>query len=292
MDKICELKPAKTLDEQIDVLKEHGMVIDDNENAKKILSRINYYRFKAYGLGLRLNDRYYNGVTFERIYEIYKFDKYLRNSLREILESIEISLRTNIAYNLSIKYGPEAHLNTSLFKNERYHNGFLKKLQDEVNRNSKELFIKHHIEKYNGRFPIWVILEVASFGTLSKMYSNLNITDQKLISRSFCGLNNFILTGGLPNISHVRNICAHHGKLYNTKINIIPKLHKKYEKYDIDKTRIFASILVIKELIISNNETEWKMFVIKLESLIESSLHAIDLNLIGFIDNWKEVLEL
>ena len=285
-----ELKTPRTVDEQINILREHGMDIEDEEYSVKVLSRINYYRFTPYALHRKFNNKYICGTSFQNTHRLYEFDKKLRNSLIEILESIEILMKTNIAYTLSNKYGADAHTRSELFQKEELHIKFLKELEKEVKRNSKEGFVKHHKKKYNGNFPIWVIVELASFGVISRMYANLLKEDQRLIARSSIGLDYSLLLGGLPNLSHVRNICAHYGKLYNRKINILPKLHKNYNGYNIDKTKIFATILVIKEFMLKNNSEEWEMFLIKLESLIDSYSDVLDLNLIGFKENWKEIL--
>lgn len=292
MSNKISLKNPRTLEEQVNILKEHGMKIEDKENAIKILSKINYYRFVSYALHKKKNDRYISGTRFIDTYRLYEFDKKLRNIIMSILETIEIAIKTNIAYNISNRHGSDAHTKNEIFKDEKLHSGFLKELDKEVYRNRKESFVKHHKDKYNGKFPIWVIIELASFGMVSRMYSNLIREEQRIISRSWADLDFKLLLGGLPNLAHVRNICAHYSKLYNRKINILPKLHKKYNKYDIDKTKIFASILVIKEFTIKNNNNEWDMFLIQLESLIEAYSDVVNLELIGFKSEWKEILYL
>lgn len=286
------LKDPRTLEEQVNILKEHGMKIEDKENAIKILSKINYYRFNSYALHKKKNNRYIDGTSFIDTYRLYEFDKKLRNSIMSILETIEIAIKTNIAYNISNRHGADAHTKSEIFKNEELHRGFLEELDKEIHRNRKEEFVKHHKNKYNGNFPVWVIIELASFGVVSRMYSNLVTEEQKVISRSCIGLDFKLLLGGLPNLTHIRNICAHYSKIYNRKINILPKLHKKYNKYNIDKTKIFATILVIKEFAIKNNNIEWDMFLIQLESLIEAYSDVVDLDLIGFKNEWEEILYL
>lgn len=287
------LKSPKTLEEQVNILKEHGMEIEDEEFAINVLSKINYYRFVSYALHKKRNKRYIQRTSFNDTYRLYEFDKKLRNSLMNILESIEVSIKTNIAYNIANRHGAEGHVKSEIFKNEKLHSEFLEKLYKEVERNKKEPFVIHHKSNYKGRFPIWVIIELASFGAVSRMYSNLLREDQRVIAKSWVNLDYKLLLGGLPNLSYIRNICAHYKKIYNRKLTIIPRLHKKYNKYNIDKTKIFASILVIKEFTIrNNNEREWDMFLIQLESLIETYSDVVDLDLIGFTKRWREILNL
>ena len=101
-----EVKPFKTLDEQIDILIDRGLIIEDRLFAKKSLSMINYYRFSAYTLTLRTDNTFYNNVTFNNVLDLYYFDKELRGLLMRVLESIEVSMRTHISYHHSKKYGP------------------------------------------------------------------------------------------------------------------------------------------------------------------------------------------
>lgn len=292
MEEIRKLKLPKSFDEQLEILLKHNMIIEDRDKAIDILNKVNYYRFNGYALRFKKNNRYIDGTTFGKIHSIYQFDKSLRHSLMEALEIIEISLRTSIEYNLAQRHGSEAHLNQTIFVNKRYHAEFVACLTKELERNSKELFVKHHIINYNNKFPIWVVLELSSFGTLSKMYKNLVVPEQKVISKHFCNLNYSLLTGGIYHLSYVRNICAHHSRIYDKNLRILPKLHKKYDKYEIDKTKIFASILVIKEFLLYRNKTEWDMFHIKIESLIEAYQGVINLDSIGFKPEWREILNL
>ena len=95
---VLEVKQFKTIDEQIKILESRGLIIDDREKAKQSLSNLNYYRLSGYTLTLRKNDRFYKNVKFSEVMQIYNFDMELRAALMYLLESIEISMRTYIAY--------------------------------------------------------------------------------------------------------------------------------------------------------------------------------------------------
>ncbi len=101
------------------------MIVDNEEEAIKILKRTNYYRLTAYALQFKDGDNYNNKVSFETMYNLYKFDEKLRHLIMEILEGIEISLRTYMAYNLSIKYGAEAYTNQVIFKDIKSYTGYI-----------------------------------------------------------------------------------------------------------------------------------------------------------------------
>lgn len=299
MEEDIELKKPKTFEEQLKILEDRQMRIDDKEDAIKVLKTTNYYRLTVYALQFKKDDNYGNKIFFNDMYKLYKFDKRLRHLILEILESIEISLRTYMAYHLSIKYGAEAHKNSDLFKDKelyngyddiygKHHKGLIEEIEFEIRNNKKELFVKHHLKKYKGHFPIWVAIELFSFGMLSKTYANLNTIDQKIISKNCFGTNNQLLESWLNNLSYIRNICAHYGRLYNKKMAIAPKLHNKYCQYNIDLNRLFISILAIKEL--TMRTSEWEVFRTHLEALVEEFKDVIDLKLIGFPENWTEIL--
>lgn len=294
-----QLKDHKSFEEQVQILKSRNMKIENEEKAIEILKMTNYYRITAYALQFKTESGYVDGATFETMYKLYKFDKRLRHIILEILESIEISLRTYMAYHLSMKYGAEAQENEQIFKNNdyykgyddnygRHHNGLIDEIRSEILKSRKELFVKHHLNKYNGHFPIWVVVELFSFGMLSKTYMNLILEDQKAISKNCFDINYKLLESWLNNLSYIRNICAHYGRLYNKKMTITPMIHNKYKKDNIVLNRFFISILAIKEL--TKNIPEWATFKIQLETLIHEYIDVIDLELIGFPENWSEIL--
>lgn len=166
----------------------------------------------------------------------------------------------------------------------------MREISKEIKRNYREPFVIHHKEKYNGKFPIWAVIELISFGALSRMYSNLKREDQRIVSRELLGLDYKLLVAGLLHLSYVRNICAHYGRLYNKKFVVFTRLHKKYSKYNVEGNSLLATILTIKELM--PNKDEWEVFKIQLEALIEENENIIDLKLIGFLESWKEILEI
>lgn len=294
-----KLKEPKSFEQQVEILKNRNMKIEDEDRAIEILKITNYYRIKAYSLQFKTENGYTDEATFGTMYRLYKFDKRLRHIILEILESIEISLRTYMAYHLSIKYGAEAQENEEIFKNNDYykgyddfngnhHRGLLDEIRSEINKSRKELFVKHHINKYNGHFPIWVVVELFSFGMLSKTYMNLILEDQKAIAKNCFNVNYKLLESWLSNLSYIRNICAHYGRIYNKKMTITPMIHNKYKKDNIVLNRLFISILAIKEL--TKNIPEWTTFKIQLEALINEYIDVVDLELIGFPENWSEIL--
>lgn len=302
MSEGVELKEPKTLQEQLNILKSRKMIIEDENRALEILKRTNYYRITAYALQFKVDDEYKN-VSFNKMYKLYEFDKKLRHLILGVLEDIEISLRTYMAYNLSLKYGAEAYKCEDIFKDVDllngysdsdgiYHNGLIDEINSEKRKNKNEPFVKHHMKIYKGKFPIWAVVEIFSFGMLSKMYKNLIVSEQKAISKDGFGINNQLLESWLDTLSYIRNSCAHYGRLYNKKLPRVPKIHNKYNKFknELEINKLFVAILAIKE--ISKSINKYEQFKISLKELIKDYIDVINLDILGFSKNWEEMLEI
>ena len=204
-------KPALSLAAQVELLKSRGLIVNNTTKAIKILSAVNYYRLSAYSLGLRKDDIFFEGTTFEQIYQLYEFDTKLRHVLVSAIEIIEIKFRTKIAYYLAMEHDPMSYLDTSLFKDKIRHETFVAEFEREKERQKGTAFVKHYIDLYNGEMPIWVAVEICSFGMISRLFSNLKTKYQKRFVRDYLsqpqGFNNYLISW-LRCLVDVRNICA------------------------------------------------------------------------------------
>ena len=138
----------------------------------------------AYFLPFKNADgNYIDNLSFERVYRVYEFDRKLRNLLFSAIEFIEVSLRTRLAHFHSEKYGPLGYLDASSFNSKHNADKFHQNIEREIENNKKVLFVKHHIDNYNGQFPLWVISELFTFGMLSYFYNDLITADKESICR-------------------------------------------------------------------------------------------------------------
>lgn len=284
-------QPAITIEEQIDNLKTNGLVVKNEEYAKKILNDISYFRLiKAYSLNLKVkNGKYYEGVTFEQIVELYLFNANFRQILFPEIEKVEINLRCRIANYFSLKYGPLGYLNESNFENSEYHSEFLNEIEDELRRNYKTPFVKNFRDNYeDSKLPLYALIEVFSFGTLSKFYKNMISSDKKEIAKLF-GVGYTYLESWLESISYVRNICAHYGRIYNAKLTKTPKLYKEYSEAGIGNNRIFGVLICLRQLLIG--DSHWNLFVDEIGMLFDK-YEDVDIKTMGFVENWKRMLEI
>lgn len=281
------LKEPKTFEEQLNILKGKNLIIEDEEKALYILSKINYYRLSAYGLTLKEKgkDVYKEGVTFEQLKRIYDFDKRLRELFIYYLESIEIEFRTKIAYYHAHEYGALGYKDEINFKSKYHHQLFLEKLEDGIRQSSKELFVIHHKSKYKGLFPFWVAIEVTSFGDLSRIYRNL-LRETKIKVIGHLNIPPETVASWLHTLSYVRNICAHYGRLYGKSLVIKPSLHE-YKMLKVDNHTVFAIVFILSNMLDKKSLTN---FMIELNVLIEEYFNDINLLDIGFPENWKEII--
>lgn len=282
-----EIKKPTTFKEQVELLKSKNLIIENKEKAICILQKVNYYRLSTYMLTYKTKDRFHDGVSIRDVYSLYQFDKELRNLILPMLENIEIAFRAHIAYLIAHKYGALGYKDYRNFKNKNYHKSMLKNFKKEINR-SDEIFVGHYKWYYGGVFPIWVVIEVTSFGVLSKMYNNLKDEDKDKIANKYYNAKGEFVRTWLHSLSTLRNICAHYGRLYNRKLRVTPKLFKADKKKGIKNNTVFANLFIIGRL--SLDKDEWGHFVTKLEALIEHYNNVVDLKCLGFPENWQDIL--
>ncbi len=281
-------KSVTTIDEQINTLKTRNVIISDENKAREILTRVSYFRLATYIWVLKKNKNSDRGpVLFETAYEVYEFDKQLRKIVLHVLENIEIAFRNHIVHQLNNKYGPFGYLESKNFQNKSYHSYMVQKITDEQNRSDTQ-FVKYYVKKYNQELPIWVAIELTSFGLLSKIFSNMKNEDKKDIATNYYGIPYIYLDSWLYVFSTVRNICAHFERLYSRTLTIRPSLDNKDRKKGIDNGTLFAVIFVMSK--VSLNQKEWERFVEDLRTLIDRYQQSIEIKNLGFLDHWESFL--
>ncbi|WP_333884433.1 Abi family protein [Sphingobium yanoikuyae] len=217
-------KPATTIDEQIALLTERGMG-GDEALMRRWLETVGYYRLSAYwlpfelpaGQGQTRTKKFQPGTLFETIVDIYVFDRKLRLLVMEGIERIEIALRSRWTNRLTLAHGSHAHLAVGAFQSGYDHIGLLSSLANRA-RDSNEVFVEHYRQKYLEPFmpPLWVVTELMTFGELSRWFALTKDLKVKSAVAKDLGLpSREVLEGALQLLSYIRNICAHHGRLWN-----------------------------------------------------------------------------
>lgn len=280
-----------TVEEQIKNLHELGLIIDDEDYAFDFLNDVSYFRLiKAYSLGLKpKNGKYYEGITFDTIVQLYKFNSKFRQLLFPIIECVEINLRCRISNHFSNKYGVLGYEDSNNFANGEHHKAFLEDIKVEIKRNAKSPFVKNFKANYtDGKIPFYALVELFSFGTLSKFYKNMKNEDKKQIASTY-GVGYTYFESWIESIAFIRNVCAHYGRLYNAKLPKTPVLYKQYKQAGIGNIRIFGILLCIKHIIL--NDLQWQTFVTTLKELIDK-YPAVKISTMGFPENWEDYLSL
>ena len=285
---MAQLKPPITYDQQIEKLRSRGCQVTDPPFCVKVLSQINYYRLSAYFIPFRKADgNYLPGTDFNAIYQIYEFDRHLRNLLFTAIEEVEIFLRAKLAYFHAHKYGAIGYLSATNYNNRHCHDRFQGLIDAEIKNNKKVLFVQHHLDNYKGLFPVWVITELFTFGMLSYFYSDLPTSDQKQLARELFDTIPKNLASWLRCCTDLRNICAHYGRLYFRIFTAIPAFMPKLE--DTAERRLFGAVLALRAVYPDKSKWNNDMYP-RLKSLIESYSHVINLNHIGFPKGWEHKL--
>jgi abortive infection bacteriophage resistance protein len=221
-------KPALTYAQQLHQLKARGLVIENDARALHLLETISYYRLSGYWYPLleepKANHVFKPGASFDQAFQLYCFDRELRQFVSAELEKIEIAIRAKLIYTLSHNQGPFWYTDSGLFSNPGEFAGTLSKITQEFGR-TDEVFIKEFKRKYSDPMPpSWMMLEITSFGSLSKLYKNLNTTRDKRDIAGYFGLDTSTLESWLHSIVYVRNICAHHSRFWNKVLRISPQI--------------------------------------------------------------------
>lgn len=227
-------KEAFTIAEQIAQLKARGLEIKEDDNCEHFLAHISYYRLAGYWWPMqadKVQHTFKPNSRFSDVINLYNFDRELRILLFDVIEKIEISLRTKLIYHLSHAYDPWWFQDTGLFADIPELIKTLSNIEEEIVR-SKDIFIKEHRKKHkdDGRFPpAWKSLELTSFGSLSKLYGNLKntIEAKNIIAKEYGTVNHTYLPSWLQTIAQIRNYCAHHSRLWNRNLPGRPKLLSK-----------------------------------------------------------------
>ena len=282
------------------------MEFTDLTEAKKVLARISYFRLKYFWTDLiddSTDGDFMSGTSFDMVMERYNFDHNLRLVLFDAIEIIEVAFRAKIIYHMSRVAGNGLwYLDSSLFDNVDRHQDFVLDLKYEFER-STEPFAKKYIENHpdwqgesmEGDNPdAWMIIEVASFGMLSKMYKNLKnqLPQKSAIANDFGLYSSREFSNWIEIISLIRNIIAHHSRLWNRslgkKISNIKRFRNLWLNNDFSEAQkkkpyaIVCALVYLCNTVSGNNSVRDKI-----KALFDSGSSSIPVQKIGIPANWR-----
>lgn len=288
-------KKPETPEQHCAILIERGLLIAEQERAIKYLKTVGYFRLTGYMFHLQSKDgkhTFVGGTKFEEVTKLYQFDKKLRGIISEYLERIEICLRAKVTDKYSISYGFFWYNDFNLFEDKEIFDTINKEIQETFN-DPKEQFLKKFKFKYTSENipPSNMALEILSLGKLARLYKALKNQGGKSEIATEFNLPTNVITSWFIYLANVRNICAHHSRLWNKKVTadrpIFPNREKykfKGENFTDSNTTLYGIISIIDRLLISFNPQN--SFTKKIEQLIDE--YSVDASLMGFPANWKE----
>ena len=309
------MKPWKSYQEQLEILKERGMIIDDEAAAAQYLDRVGYYRLSGYWYSFReleyietgdgaakpkRKNRFIDGAHFEHAVKLYVFDKKLRLLALDALERIELAIRVDIAHLLGEK-DIHAYENPNLFhghfskkKNKRSGKTDLEYWQEKHNgllhRARREPFVQHYQQKY-GKLPIWVAIEVWDFGMLSKMYSGMKLIDKASIAAKYQIADPELFQSWLRSLNFIRNVSAHHSRLWNINVLERSPVWEENEYWGaLNNSRPFYYFCVLQKLMrdICPNSHWHQRLASLLEEFPDLGYCNVSLKQFGLIDGWDK----
>lgn len=297
--KIHFAKPPLPVEEQVELLQSRGLGISDPERAGRYLLSIGYYRLSAYFVPFEISrgqfHRFKENVSFDDVLDLYIFDRKLRCLFWEALERVEIHIRTQWVYNLTtLTQDPFAHLNSLNFSDAKDYQQDLKKLREEVSRSRKETFVKHFFDHYDEELPpLWACVHLMTLGELIRWVNNTqDVKVKNGIAQSLGFAKYFPFHGFAVALTELRNVCAHHVRLWNRSFMKAPKTVKNlnvpgFESFipiaSGNKLYIFA-VLLSAVLKAHNPKTSWPA---RLGDLL-STRTSWQLASMGFPPNWQE----
>lgn len=285
-------KPALTLEQQVEQLLSRGMKGDPAQMGRRLAS-VNYYRLSGYWYTYRNVDgsRFIPGTDFEVVWGRYVFDRELRLLAMDALERFEVAVRARLAYEHAQAGGPFGYDTdpAAIFEGRADERAqFFKQLDDAVERNGHEAFIKHFRGKYqedHARPPVWVAVEVLMFGDVVRLFRGSSHALQRRVADAF-GVAAKVMESWLKTLNVIRNICAHHGRLWNRELGVKPKIPRDEAwrtPVVVQPDRVFSVLTILAHLL-------WKIapgstWSLRVRDLVDGSPVA-ELGQMGFPADW------
>ena len=304
----------KTIEEQIEILKSKGLKFKNEENAKHILLRENYYylteEYENVFMDLKRStekkDVFMPDTYFEELYAIYNMDREFRNLIFDYINLIETHVKSYVSYTFSKKYGYKDYLKRENFIEGKKFDKNVNKLLNEIEKNRNRNFKtpgsneKKYLDE-NGILPLWVLVKAFTFGNITNFYGLMKMQEKEEVAKLYKS-NPYSLSQYLKMLNIVRNICAHGDILFN--IRTVRRLYesdckeleeleieKKDNKYIYGTNDLFAIIIIIKKLITPG---EFSKMFIKIENILSDVREELDvlsfknlLKSMGFPSNYN-----
>ena len=292
-------KQILTIEQQVQSYIDAGMSIISRSDVEKALKSVGFYRLRGYSFQLYDNatKKYIPGTEFEDVLQLYQFDRELSVLIFSMISKIEVALRVRLVEALLIYGDPLVLQDSSIFREKKLYWQNMSTIASEIAR-SNDVFIKHNFDNYDGEVPVWAVVEVLSFGTLSKIIKNLktgNGSPYSLLANNYqykSKKGNLVkpsqkmFASWVQGVSVLRNMCAHNSRIYNRTIHTTPEI------LDMDKiisppshNGLYQILLAMKYL--RSSDAEWTVFVDEFDKLIQRNISVVSLVAMNLPTDWK-----
>jgi len=288
-------KPAVSIRQQLAIMEARGLAIKDPASAERNLKFIGYFRLSGYALPFQAQANadgthsFIENTPFENVIDLYFFDRCLRLLVIDALEKIEVGLRSILNQHMSEQLGSHWYLNQAAFVQSFDHTEFITRIKSNIGHGKvrspvRQSFIQHYFKKYNAPElpPSWMIFEILSMGTVSKIFKNIAREHQKPIAKMF-NVDPSVLASWIHSLSYLRNLAAHHQRIWNRNFTIKPTKAKKYSEEFINPNCFYAQAVMIQLLTKQiDMHSDWGNSISKLFN----SHPSIAIRKLGFPKNW------
>ena len=294
-------KKAISIQEQVKLLIDKGLLVQDLNQAYHCLSTVSYYRLSTYFRPFidyknSSDQKFTSETSFEQIWNIYTFDRKLRLLVSDVIERIEVALRASLSNVLAIKYGIVWYSKKEPFSkawNIKNKKGvtpsmfFSSEVNKIINNRHCEDFIKHYINNYSEPKtpPSWMILECLSLGSCTTAFRHLeSVNDKKAICKIF-NEHPSVIGSWLDSLRYTRNLCAHHSRLWNRWFVVEPVHSRSFGNIKTTERSFHQQAIILYKLNQSlSPDSEWRD---KLKALFDEYARYVPFEQMGFIKEWE-----
>ncbi len=287
-------KPPLSFEQQAELLVDRGLQGDPLAISQRLRS-VSYYRLSGYSFPFRnADDSFMPGTSFDAVWDRYAFDRRFRLLVMDAVERIEVAIRSQLSYHHAQAFGPFGYATDpgslpALDTPRR--DRLLERVREDVD-HSKETFVAHFKTKYgdsHADLPIWMATEVMAFGSILTLYKGSPKRIRKAVASSF-GLPSEVLGSWLLTLNAVRNICAHHGRLWNRVLGVKPMIPRQpgypdwHSPFTVENDRLFVVLTICNYCLrLIAPQSRWP---VRLRELLKE-FAAVPQREMGFPDNWR-----
>ena len=295
-------KPWASIDEQINILTRRGLL--DAGDYRRELSTVGYYRLSGYSYPLRQIapsdspqrrlDHFVLGARMGHVVELYEFDERLRLAVWQALCKLEVCLRVDVGHVLG-EIDPFIHLDLERIwpSGAMNHRAafFTQKLTQTQSRSTED-FVKHYNQTHDGRLPVWVVTEILEFGQLVTLFSLAPFEQRRRIADKYLARADE-LESGMRTVNFVRNICAHHARLWNRRLVIRPLVKHRRNDQTLSAVthssgRMYTALVLTAFLLRRGNFTAEIQAISDVLDSFPTEIPGVDLTHIGASPSWKQ----